>query len=75
MPYVKIKAYPKDNETKKRVADRINQVFLEEWGCPQGAISLSFEEVSPDLWQSEVHDKEIVPNKDKMHIFSGEKKY
>ena len=75
MPYIKIKAYPKDEAVKQRVADRINQVFLEEWGCPQGAISLSFEEVSPDLWQSEVHDKEIVPNKDKMHIFSGEKKY
>ena len=75
MPYIKIKAYPKDEDTKKRVADRINQVFLEEWGCPQGAISLSFEEISPDLWQSEVAEKEIIPNQDKMHIFSGEKKY
>lgn len=75
MPYIKIKAYPKDEEVKQRVAERINQVFLEEWGCPQGAISLSFEEVNPELWQSSVVDTEITPNAEKMHILNGEKKY
>lgn len=34
MPYIVIKAYPKDDATKKRAVDKINQVFLEEWGCP-----------------------------------------
>ena len=39
MPYIAIKAYPKDEETKAKVAEKINQVFLEEWGCPPEAIS------------------------------------
>lgn len=30
MPYIAIKAYPKDEETKKRVVEKINQVFLED---------------------------------------------
>lgn len=29
MPYIKIKAYPKDEAIKNRVADRINEIFLE----------------------------------------------
>ena len=50
MPYIKIKAYPKDPAIKQRVAERINQVFLEEWGCPAEAISISMEEVAPEKW-------------------------
>ncbi len=75
MPYIQIKAYPKDEEIKKRVADRINQVFLEEWGCPQEAISVSVEEVLPQDWNEKVVKPEIEPNKDKMLILEGEKLY
>ena len=75
MPYIQIKAYPKDEEIKKRVADRINQVFLEEWGCPQEAISVSIEEVLPQDWNEKVVKPEIEPNKDKMLILDGEKLY
>ena len=46
MPYIAIKAYPKDEETKKKIAERINQAFLEIWGCSQEAINISIEEVS-----------------------------
>ena len=28
MPYIAIKAYPKDEETKKKVVDEINEVFI-----------------------------------------------
>lgn len=75
MPYIQIKAYPKDEEIKKRVADRINQVFLEEWGCPQEAISVSVEEVLSQDWNEKVVKPEIEPNKDKMLILEGEKLY
>ena len=50
MPFLAIKAYPKDEETKKRVIERINQVFLEEWGCPQKALCISLEEIAPEDW-------------------------
>ena len=75
MPYIAIKAYPKDEEIKRRVADRINQIFLEEWGCKQEAISLSIEEIQPEKWTDEIRNGEIESKKDKMLILDGQKKY
>ena len=43
MPYIAIKAYPKDEETKKKVVLEINEIFLKYWGCPPEAISVSME--------------------------------
>lgn len=74
MPYIKIKCYPKDEETKKNVVSKINEIFLEYWGCPKEAISISLEEIEPENW-GEVVEKEIMPNKDKMMILSGKKEY
>lgn len=75
MPYIAIKSFPKDEETKKKVVDKINQVFLEEWGCPQEALTISLEEIVPDEWEKKVVKPEIEPKKDQMMIFNGEKKY
>lgn len=75
MPYVRIKAYPKDEETKIQVVDEINEVFLKYWGCPADAISISIEEFPPEIWKEEVEDVEITPNEDKMMILNGQKKY
>lgn len=75
MPYIEIKAYPKDTEIKKRVAERINAVFLEEWGCSPEALSISFEEVAPDDWNEKVEKAQVEPNADKMMILHGEKRY
>ncbi|MBQ2845929.1 MAG: tautomerase family protein [Firmicutes bacterium] len=75
MPYIKIKSFPKDEATKKLVAEKINEIFLEVWGCPQKAITISMEEVQPDDWVETVVKPEIEPNKDKMMILSGEKCY
>ncbi len=75
MPYIAIKAYPKDEEIKKRVADRINQIFLEEWGCKQEAISLSIEEIQPEKGIGEIRNVEIESKKDMKMILDGQKKY
>ncbi len=74
MPYIAIKAYPKDEEIKKQVVERINQVFLDLWGCPPEAISISMEEVAPADWHL-VQENEIDANPDKMMITAGKKKY
>ena len=73
MPYVEIRAYPKDEDIKRRVAERIKDVFLEEWGCPEGAISVSFEEVDPKDWESKVVGPIMKPNSDRMYISNGKK--
>ena len=75
MPYIAIKAFPKDEETKKRVVDKINQVFLEEWGCPQEALTISLEGIMPEDWNEKVLKPEIEPKKDSMMILDGQKKY
>lgn len=75
MPYIAIKGYPKDDETKKKVVDEINEVLLKYWGCPQEAISISVEEFAPEIWEEKVVKPEINTNIDKMMIISGTKKY
>ena len=75
MPYIAIKAYPKDEATKKEIVERINQAFLEVWGCSQEAINISIEEVAPQEWDEKVMQKEVVPQKDKMMIYEGQKNY
>ncbi len=75
MPYLAIKTFPKDVETKKKVIEQINQIFLKEWGCPQEAISISLEELSPAEWDEKVTKPEIEPKEDKMMILNGEKRY
>lgn len=71
MPYIAIKAYPKDEEIKKTVAKEISDVFLKHWGCPMEAISVSFEVVAPENW-ADVENNEIKPNEQKMYILSGD---
>lgn len=75
MPYIAIKAYPKDEKIKQAVVEKINAVFLELWGCPQEAISISIEDVAPADWEEKVAKPVIEPNKDKMLILSGKKQY
>ncbi|MBR4482668.1 MAG: tautomerase family protein [Paludibacteraceae bacterium] len=75
MPYIRIKAYPKDMATKKKVVDAINQVFVDNWGCAPNAISISIEEIKPEDWESTVENAEIEPLADKMMVLHGDKKY
>lgn len=75
MPYIAIKAYSKDDKIKKEIAEEINKIFLEKWGCPQSAISISFEEFAPDDWNNEIRKGEMEQKLDKMFILDGEKKF
>ncbi|MDO5478162.1 MAG: tautomerase family protein [Clostridia bacterium] len=75
MPYIAIKAYPKDEETKKKVVSEINEIFLKYWGCPPEAISISMENFPPEEWEEKVVKPEIEKKTDKMMILSGEKKF
>lgn len=75
MPYIAIKGYPKDEETKKRVAERILDVFLEEWGCPKEAVSISIEAIAPEKWEETVEKPEVLAHPEKMMILAGEKQY
>lgn len=75
MPYIRIKAYPKDMATKQKVVEAINKAFVDNWGCAPQAISISIEEIAPEDWTEQVEQAEIEPNKDKMFVLNGEKRY
>lgn len=75
MPYIAIKSFPKDQETKEAVVEKINEILLELWGCPQEAITISIEEVAPADWEEKVIKPEINPKKECMMILSGKKCY
>ena len=75
MPYIAIKAHPRDMELKKQLVEKINQDLMEIFECPQHAVTISFEEVTAEDWQEKVVKPLIEPNEDKMMIRSGEKKY
>ena len=74
MPYIAIKAYPKDEKIKEEVAQRIQQVFLDLWGCAPEAITISMEEVAPTDWHK-VEENEIAAKQDNMMILHGEKRF
>jgi len=75
VPYIAIKAYPKDEDVKKKVVDEINEVFIKYWGCPKEAISISLEEFAPEEWEEKVVKPQIETNMDKMMVISGKKNY
>ena len=75
MPQIAIKSYPKDEATKQKLVEKINQDLMEICGLPQGAVTISYEEVAPEKWEEQVVKQEIEPNTEKMYILKGEKKY
>ena len=75
MPYIAIKAYPKDEKTKKEIVEKINQLFLETCVCHQEAINISMEEVDPADWEEKVAKPDIQANPEKMMMVDGKKTY
>ena len=63
----------KDEATERMVVEKINQVFLEMWGCLQEAITISMEVIIPAEWDERVRKPEILPKTDKMYILDGKK--
>ena len=75
MPYIAIISFPKDDETKKKVVEEINEVMLKYWGCPPQAITISVEHFDREEWPEKVVKAQIEPIMDKVMILNGEKKY
>lgn len=75
MPYIAIKSFPKDEETRRRAVEKVNAAIQEAFACPPDYISISFEEVEPEAWDENVVKAEIEPGADKMYILNGKKLY
>ena len=75
MPYIDVKCYPRPEEKINLIVEKINQVLIDEWGCPQHTISISLEQVAPEEWHDKVETAEMDPRVDSMMILHGEKKF
>ena len=58
MPYVAVKMYPKDEETRKKLAEKLCETVMEVTGCPAEAVTVSLEEVAPEDWVATVKEPE-----------------
>lgn len=68
MPHIRVQLFPgRDEETKKKMADKLRDSAQEAIGCPKEAICVSVEEVKPEDWNDTVALK--VPENE---ILSGE---
>ena len=75
MPYIAIKTFPKDEETKRRAIEKLNEVFMEYWDCPPQAITISCEEIAKEDYVEKVVKAEIEPKMENVYILNGEKKF
>ena len=41
MPYISIKAYPRDDEAVDKLAEKIKDDIIELWGCQPEAVAVS----------------------------------
>ena len=75
MPYISVKAFPMDEETKRKTAEQILEVFQKTWGAEPEWVSISMEDIDPEEWDDRVRNAEILPNRDKLMILDGVKQY
>lgn len=75
MPYIAVKAFPRTEEAKKEIAEKLNQAIMDAVGCPQEAVSISVEYVIPEEWDEKVKVPEMDARDDAMMILHGEKRY
>ena len=73
MPYFSIKSYPRDDEQKRVMVERVSEVIKEVWGCPQESITISLEEIAPEDWEEKVTHALVEPAMDSVMVLSGKK--
>ena len=75
MPYISIKAYPRDKATNQKLVEAINQTVQNVIGCPPEALTILFEEVAKEEWKAKVDDALVAPEMDHVMILKGQKRY
>lgn len=73
MPYISIKAYPRDSEAVDKLAQKIKEDIIELWGCSPETVSISFEAVAPEKWEEKVRKPQILAHPEKLRILDGKK--
>lgn len=74
MPHIIIKLYPGKSEDQKiNLVENITTVVCENLNLNESSISVSIEEVPPELWAKEVYQKDIIDNQENLYKKPGYK--
>lgn len=58
MPHISVKMFPgRGEKTKKDLADKLHELAVKELACPEGAVSVSVEDIEKEKWNEEVLEK------------------
>ena len=72
MPFIHVYAQSgKDLETKKKAARAIVNVISETIGAPEQVITVAYEDIPPELWETNVEQAVIEPLRSKVLIDHG----
>lgn len=67
MPHVTVKMFAgRSKEQKQSLADAILEAFKSTLGSKDDSVSIAIEDVSPEHWDEDVYEREIVPNAEKL---------
>jgi len=73
MPHIIVKLYPgRTEEQKNRLAEAITKVVVEIAKCPEEAVSLAIEEISPEPWDEKVYQLDILNKEHSLYKIPGD---
>jgi len=73
MPHIIVKLYPgRTEEQKNRLAEAITKVVVEIAKCPEEAVSLAIEEISPEHWDEKVYQLDILNKEHSLYKIPGD---
>jgi 4-oxalocrotonate tautomerase len=73
MPHIIVKLYPgRTEEQKNRLAEAITKVVVEIAKCPEEAVSLAIEEISPEHWDKKVYQLDILNKEHSLYKIPGD---
>ncbi len=72
MPHVEIKCFPGRSEEQKTIcAEKIAEIIAESLGCETKSVSVAIKDIEKDKWKSDVWDKDIAPEMDRLYKKPG----
>ena len=71
MPHVIIKIYPKTEEEKRKLAKAITDSIVEITDNDEKAVSIMYEEVTPEDWPEKVYRPDILEKLDLLYKKPG----
>jgi 4-oxalocrotonate tautomerase len=70
VPHINMKHFPSLTDSQR---DRLSDLFVEAIvnvvKCPRSAISVAFKPVAPEIWMTDVYEKEILGENAFIHTF------